>query len=143
MTTPIAVTASPPRRLGRSTLAVFVGFIAVVVLSSVTDQVLHVLGVYPPWSQPLYDPGLNLLALAYRGIYSGLGGYIAARLAPYAPVRHAKILAVVGLVAGAIGVIVAFAVPIPGPKWYPILVAVTGPPLSWLGGIVFERRHHS
>lgn len=50
----------------RSTAAVFVGFISVVVLSLGTDQVLHVLEVYPPWGEPMWDRALNLLALSYR-----------------------------------------------------------------------------
>jgi hypothetical protein len=38
------------------------GFVAVVVLSLATDEVLHLLKVYPPWNQPMYDAGLCLLA---------------------------------------------------------------------------------
>lgn len=59
-------TSPHPRRVWRSTLAVLLGFVAVVVLSLATDQLLHVLHVYPPWGQPMYDPGLSLLALAYH-----------------------------------------------------------------------------
>jgi hypothetical protein len=44
------------------------GFMTVVVLSLGTDQVLHVVQVYPPWGQPMYDPWLNLLALSYRSV---------------------------------------------------------------------------
>jgi hypothetical protein len=52
----------------------------VFVLSLGTDQVLHVLNVYPPWDQPMYDPRLNALALAYRCVYGVVGSYIIARL---------------------------------------------------------------
>ena len=72
-----------------STAAVVVGFIVVVALSLGTDQVLHVLEVYPPWGQPMYATGLNLLALAYRSVYAVVGCYIAARLAPRNPMLHA------------------------------------------------------
>ena len=34
----------------------------------------------------------DLLALAYRSVYAVLGSYIAARLAPHAPMRHAVAL---------------------------------------------------
>jgi len=54
----------PPRRLLRSTGAVLLGLLAVVVLSPGTDQVLHVLEVYPPWSQSMHDPGGLVLSLA-------------------------------------------------------------------------------
>lgn len=94
-----------PRRLGRSVAAVFLGFIAVVILSLGTDEVLHLLKVYPPWGVPMWDPGLNLLALSYRIVYTILGGYIAAKFAPYEPMRHALALGIIGLVPGAAGAI--------------------------------------
>jgi hypothetical protein len=68
-----------PRRLLRSIAAVLAGFVAVFVLSLGTDQVLHELHVFPPWGQPMYDPGLNLLALTYRIVDNTLGSYITAR----------------------------------------------------------------
>ena len=43
-------------RILRSTMAVFVGFMSVAVLSLGTDQVLHVLEVYPPWGKPCTIP---------------------------------------------------------------------------------------
>jgi small-conductance mechanosensitive channel len=91
-------TSTPPRRLLRSTAAVLAGLFAVIILSLGTDQVLHVLGVYPPWGQAMHDPGLCLLALAYRCVYSVVGSYIAATLAPRNPMRHALVLGVVGFV---------------------------------------------
>jgi hypothetical protein len=38
------------------------------------------------------DTGDYLLALVYRTVYGILGGYVTARLAPRAPMRHALIL---------------------------------------------------
>jgi hypothetical protein len=49
MTIPITTAGSHPRGWLRSAGAVLAGFFAVVVLSLVTDQVLHALQVYPPW----------------------------------------------------------------------------------------------
>ena len=122
-----------------STRAVFLGFLAVVVLSLGTDQVLHVLHVYPPWGQPMFDPGLNLLALAYRCVYAVLGSWIAARLAPSAPMRHAMALGWIGLVLSAVGAVAALAARNLGPLWYPIALVVTTLPCAWLGGILFAR----
>jgi hypothetical protein len=62
-----------------------------------TDEVFHILKVYPPWGEPMRAPGANALALAYRIIYSVLGGYITAKLAPQNPVKHAVILGSIGL----------------------------------------------
>lgn len=127
------------RRLGRSVAAIFLGFLAVVVLSLGTDQVLHVLNVYPPWGQPMHEAGLNLLALAYRCIYSVIGGYITARLAPHSAMRHVLILASIGFVMGTLGVVGTWNLNL-GPRWYPIAIAVTGAPLTWLGGALHRQR---
>jgi len=138
MTSPTARTSTHPHRLGRSVAAVLLGFVAVVVLSLGTDQALHVLAVYPPWGQPMYDPGLNLLALTYRCVYGVVGGYITARFAPHNPMRHALVLGVVGLALSAAGAIAAMPMDL-GPAWYPIALALTALPTAWLGGVLHRR----
>ena len=57
----------PPRerRIGRSIVAVLSGFLAIVVLDSGIDAVVHATGIFPPFGQPMAD-SLFLLALAYR-----------------------------------------------------------------------------
>ena len=132
----MAGTTRQPRRLLRSTAAVLLGFFAVVVLSLGTDQVLHGLEVYPPWGQPMYDTGLNFLALAYRSLYAVVGSYIAARVAPHSPMRHALALGVVGFILSAAGAIVAIAMADLGPNWYPVALALTALPCAWLGGVL-------
>jgi hypothetical protein len=123
---------SPLRSVG----AVFLGFISVAALSLATDQVLHLLKVYPPWGEPMWDPGLNLLALSYRMLFAGLGGYITARLAPRSPMRHVAVVGVLGLIAGSAGAIAAISLADLGPNWYPIALAVTAFPCVWLGGLL-------
>src|SRR2546426_12210822 len=125
----------------RSTGAVAAGFAAIVVLSLGTDQVLHMLRVYPPWGEPMAG-GLFAVATAYRVVYTVLGGYVTARLAPHAPVRHALILGLVGLVPGVGGGMVAIAQPELGPPRYPIALAVSGLPCTWLGGVLYRRPVH-
>ena len=120
--------------MARSIVAVAAGFLTVVVLSLATDQLLHVLDVYPPWGQPMYETGLNALALSYRIVYTLLGGFITARLAPHTPMRHVMVLALIGLAAGTAGAIVAITQADLGPSWYPIALAVTAYPVTWLGG---------
>jgi len=116
MTIPLTRTSPHPRRLLRSTGAVFLGFITVVVLSLGTDQVLHVFQVYPPWGQPMYDPGLNLLALSYRIVY-----------------------AVIGFVLSTAGAIATISMGDFGPAWYPIALVLTTFPCAWLGGALHRR----
>jgi hypothetical protein len=127
--------------MGRSVLAILAGFVAVFVLSIATDQLFHVLKVYPPWGQPMYDTGLLVLALSYRCVYAVFGSWLAARLAPRAPMRHAMILGWIGLVfaiAGAVATIFFMPVKL-GPSWYPIALVITTLPCAWLGGWLFVR----
>ena len=141
MTNPTTAAASgQPRRLGRSVLAVFLGFVTVVVLSLGTDQILHALKVYPPWGQPMYEPGLNLLALSYRIVYTILAMYVTAKYAPYSPMRHVWVAGTIGFVVGIVGVIAAIPLNL-GPIWYPIAIALTALPCAWLGGVLYLARH--
>jgi len=132
------VSRSPPRHVGRSVLAVVAGFLVVVVLSTATDALLHAAKVYPPEQQGLHDPLLILLAVAYRSAFTVLGGWVTARLAPDTPLRHAFILGVLGLIAGAAGVVATWNLNL-GPHWYPIVLAASGLPLCWLGGWLAVR----
>jgi len=122
----------------RSVGAVFLGFVAVVALSLGTDEILHVLEVYPPWGQPMPQPRLNLLALVYRDAFAVMGGVLAARFAPRAAMRHAVILGIVGTLIGTIGAIATIPLHL-GPAWYPIALAVSALPCSWFGGLLWQR----
>jgi len=137
MTTPISAhvpnSNTQARSVGRSMAAVVAGFLVVVVFSLGTDQVLHMLNVYPPWGQPMWEVGDNLLALGYRSVYTILGGYVTARLAPSNPMRHVLILAAIGFVVGVVAAIGTIPMKL-GPAWYPIALALTGPVFTWLGG---------
>jgi hypothetical protein len=127
--------------MARSIIAVVAGFLTVAGLSLATDQLLHVLDVYPPWGQPMWETSLNALALSYRIVYTVLGGFITARLAPRAPMRHVTVLALIGLAAGTAGAIVAITQADLGPNWYPVALAVTAYPCTWSGGwLGVERR---
>jgi hypothetical protein len=129
----VTAAISAQRHIGRSTAAILFGLAAGAVLSLGTDQVLHVLKVYPPWNEPMYDTRLNLLALSYRMTYDTFGSYLAARFAPRNPMRHALILGAIGLVPSVAGVIAATTIAL-GPLWYPIVLAVSVMPTAWLGG---------
>jgi len=139
MSNATAAVPAQPRRLGRSIVAILAGFIVVVVLSLGADEVLHLLHVYPPWGVPMYEPTLNLVALTYRGTFTLIGGYITARLAPSAPMTHVLVGSGIGLILGSLGVVAATKADL-GPIWYPVAVAVTGPILNWLGGLIQVRR---
>ena len=124
----------PDRRLLRSFGAVVAGLLAVFLLSLGTDVIMHATGIFPPWFQPMSD-ALFLFALAYRIIFGIAGGYIAARLAPGQPLKHALVLGFVGLVLSVAGAAATWnAIPALGPKWYPLALVVTAIPCAWIGG---------
>jgi hypothetical protein len=120
----------------RSVAAVVAGFLAVAGLSLGTDEVFHQLQVYPPWGVTMTDPRLFALALSYRIVYTVLGGWITARLAPRSPMRHVTVLAIIGLIGGAAGVAVAIGRSDLGPLWYPVAILLTAYPCTWLGGML-------
>src|SRR5262245_37195487 len=133
-TTTVTGAARPPRSMVRSIGAVFAGLLVIVVLSILTDVVMHATGIYPPWFQSMPD-SLFLLATAYRVVYSILGSYLTARLAPQRPIWHALILGIVGTVLSIAGALSTWNKgPEFGPKWYPITLVVSAIPLAWVGG---------
>ena len=124
--------AAQSRRLGRSILALFAGFVAAAGLSLGTDLGLHAVGLWPSLGQPMSGQ-LLLFATVYRTIYGILSAYIIARLAPYRPFEHA-------LIGGAIGTVVSIAGAVAtwnqglGPHWYPVALIFVALPSAWLGG---------
>ncbi len=124
--------------MGRSVLAIFAGFVVVVVLSLGIDEALHLLQVYPPWGEQMWDPALNALALSYRIVITIFSGYVTARLAPRNPMKHVLVGGLIGTLLGVAGVMGAMKIPM-GPLWYPIAIAVTGFPSVWLGGRLYAR----
>ena len=132
--TTVAAGTSHSRSVGRSIGAVFAGLLFIVVLSLVTDVVMHATGIYPPWFQYMPD-SLFLLATAYRIVYSIIGSYLTARLAPRRPMLHAVILGIVGTVLSIGGALSTWNKGREfGPKWYPIILIVLALPLAWVGG---------
>lgn len=125
-------------RPARSTGAVLAGFVAAGALSLGTDALMHGLGVYPPWGEPMYATAPLLLALGYRIAYTGFAGYLTARLAPRRPQRHALILGALGLVSGTAAAITTIPMNL-SPAWFPIAIALTALPAAWYGGARYAR----
>ena len=94
---------------------------------------ISLLPPFPPSSRPMRDPLLFVLALAYRIAFGVVGGWITARLAPSAPMRHALALGAMGTARSIAGAVVAIGRPDLGPAWYPIALVITALPSVWLG----------
>ena len=89
---------------GRSVGAVVAGFICIALLSVGTDAFMHARGIFPPSGEAMSD-GLFLLAAGYRLVFTVLGGYVTAALAPRQPKVHVFILGVIGTLAATAGVV--------------------------------------
>ena len=124
------------RQTLRSIGAVLAGMVVGIALTLGTDEVLHIVGVFPHWGQSMvgYD-GALLLATAYRVVYEILGSYITARLAPNRPMLHALVGGVIGFIVSIVGAVATWnGGPAFGPHWYPLALIVTALPSAWVGG---------
>lgn len=130
---------SAPRWL-RSVGAVAGGFITTVVLSTAADLAMVAAGIFPPGGQAMTDQ-MFLLAAAYRLAFTVVGGYVTARLAPSRPMRHAMVLAGIGVLAGLGGLVAFYKIggPAMGPAWYAIQIPLTAIPGVWAGARLAMR----
>lgn len=117
-------------RARRSILAVLAGLVLTVAATTAVDLALHALSVFPPTGEHM-SGALFVLALAYRIPLNAAGCYLAARLAPRSPMRHALALGTLGLVLASMGAIAMWSF---GPAWYSIANIVIALPCAWLGG---------
>ena len=124
--------------------AVIAGFVVTAGLSTVGDGVMTLAGVFPGHGQVLSEP-MFVLATAYRALFTVAGGYATARLAPDRPMRHAWVLAGIGLVAGLGGVVAYFVVggPQMGPAWYALSIPAEAIPCVWAGAWLALRARSS
>jgi hypothetical protein len=77
---------------------------------------------------------LFAVAMAYRIVYSIVGSYIVAWLAPVRPMAHALALGVIGTVVSIVGAVVTWnAGPEFGPHWYPVVLCIFPVPCAWIG----------
>jgi len=123
--------------MSRSLLAVLTGFLLITTLSVGTDVVLRmaVPSLFQADGSTVSAPIL-LLTIAYVGLYAALGCYLAARMAPSAPMRHALVLGVVQLsftIADTVFTWGKF------PVWYRALSLTLVMMWAWLGGRMREQ----
>ncbi len=122
----------PSSHMSRRIFAVLAGFAVVVILSIVTDGVMHATGVFPQSAG--MSAGLFVLATAYRTVYGVLGSYVTAWLAPDRPMLHSLIGGAIGFVLSIAGAVVTWNhQPSLGPHWYPLALIVTALPGAWVG----------
>src|SRR4029079_2573049 len=122
LSTPVT---TAPRRTLRRIGAVLAGLLATFAVTTATDVVMHLSGVFPPMDAAPMSGALFLLALGYRLVLSVGGCYLTARLAPFRPMWHALALGTVGVVLSIAGLVVMRG---RGPAWYPLALAASALP---------------
>lgn len=134
--------AQPRANTKRSVAAIVAAVVVGLVLTLGTDAVLHTIGFFPPYGQIASNAALAV-ATAYRFVFSALGSYIGARLAPNRPMWHAMFLGWLNLAVSAIGAIFTWNRETEfGPHWYPLSLVVLALPAAWIGGRLYASRHH-
>ena len=123
----------------KSVGAVFAGLVTIFATHIGTDQLMHELKIFPPFGESMYDPSLNALALAYRCVFSVLGCYITAKLAPRAPMAHALTLGGIGVLLSSAGYYATKDMNL-GPSWYPLALVASALPCAWLGGMFYQPK---
>ena len=122
----------------RSIAAIVLGFIFIGALAFGADAVLRAVmpSAFSPTGRVESVPVL-LLMQAYVIIFAVTGCYLAARLAPNRPLRHALILGLLGLAFNVAGTIAMWNT---APAWYHVLALALVMPAAWLGGRLREMQ---
>lgn len=123
--------------MARSIVAVFSGFILIAALSFGTD--LAIRAAMPALFEVngrTDSVAVLLLTIGYVGLYATLGCYLAARMAPRQPMRHALVLGGLGLLFNAGGTYASWET---APAWYHMASLVLVMFWAWLGGRMREQ----
>ena len=124
----------------KSALALFAGLVVVILLTTIADVVMHASGAFPTAGTSMTTVDW-MISTAYRIVISIFGCWVAARLAPKRPMRHALILGAIGTAIAIAGVAATWnSGPEFGPRWYPIALVLTALPCAWIGGRLRERQ---
>ena len=93
-------------------------------------------GVFGPDDRVDSVPWLLIIQL-YVFVYAAFGCWLAARMAPNRPMRHALILGALGLAFNIAGTIALWD---KMPAWYHIVAIALVMPAAWVGGRIRERQ---
>lgn len=122
--------------MGRSILAIATGFVLIFVLAMGTNLLLGAVAPDMVVASGTTNPAALVLSLAYVAVYAIAGCYLAARLAPLHPMRHALILGVLGLAFNLVGAVTMWD---QVPAWYNLAGPALAMPYAWIGGRIRER----
>jgi len=115
----------------KSVGAIAAGFFTTVILSIVADTIMGATGLMNMENFKATTTGIILVVTLYRFIFNVLGCYIAARLAPKKPMKHAVILGSIGL---ALSIMGSAAMWDKAVLWYNLAIILIALPCAYIGG---------
>lgn len=122
----------------RSIAAVVAGFVATAVLALSADAALMRLvpDAFAPGGRTESVPIL-LIVQAYVAVAAIFGCWLAARLAPHSPMKHALALGALGLLFNIAGTVARWDT---APAWYHVVALALVMPYAWIGGRLREMQ---
>ena len=122
----------------RSIVAVVAGFVVVGLLIALAQA--GVIAAFPAHFDAKGGTshlGMLLLMQGYVAVAATFGGWLAARLAPTAPLRHALIVGALGVLVNVASAAMSWAL---YPSWAHVVGILTAMLWAWLGGTIRERQ---
>jgi hypothetical protein len=117
-------------------MAVIIGLAVGILLSVITDMTLLALGFDDIAKISAAPFLLVLFIISYRFIFNTIGCYLAAKLAPAKPMRHAMALGLLGFLISSAGAVFMWS---EAPPYYHIAFVILAFPAAWLGGLLHRR----
>ena len=112
------------------------GIITAMLLSTVTHEILHLCGVFPPLRRPMFDTQLVIIALIYHSLYAIAGAFVTAKFAQNKARKAVFILGTKEAFMWILGTLLLWK---HSPPWYNITKALLGIPLAILGGKIYSH----
>ncbi len=119
----------------RLIVSVIAGLATSFILSTVTHEVLHLLGIFPKPFKPMFDKQLLLISLLYHSIFATTGAFVTAMVAKEKANKAVFILGSKEAIMWLIGTILLWH---HAPPWFNIAKATLGIPLAWIGGRLYR-----
>lgn len=122
----------------RSVGAILAGLVVNVLLTVLTDLALSSANVFPPFGIGFFATPLVLLALTYRLLFAGVGGFTAARLERPGRERVTTYWLIgIGITIGVLSTVGGWDM---FPRWYLIAIVAGSAAMTYVGARVALRR---
>jgi hypothetical protein len=121
----------------RSIWAVVAGFLFIGVFATAAGKIMQAMSPYAFNSAGATNSvAILVLMTVIVGVFGVVGCYITARLAPSAPMKHALILGLLGLIIHGVSMAMSWGA---WPAWFQILNFLLVMPYAWYGGRLREN----